>query len=370
MKILLVTDKFSIGVLDLAAYYESFGHVVDCALTDRLPSQLGQYDKVGYSFFGANLTTYGTGFGDVIDTLERLRQRFRGAEILLGGHGLELVKPAVLKTLGEYCDRIIRGDGERLVSATIDYENYPTWDPRHIARLSFTEGGRSVIAVQSARGCPYSCGFCCKSPGVRYFSPERTAENIRLVDDIRQLPSIVDDIFTLKADRMRALRAALTQKGVAYQDKIRFFTHAKHRNEDEIAAFSPSELMLGVESGDDRMLSLMNKGVTVQENREAVLRLHEAVPGRLVGLFLIGYPGENKESLQNTLEFVEETRHCYKRIWVSYFVPIPGTAGAELAWDKGVVLEQKLSNRAIAYVNSDELTAEVLRAYHDRLMAV
>jgi radical SAM superfamily enzyme YgiQ (UPF0313 family) len=173
---------------------------------------------------------------------------------------------------------------------------------------------------------------------------------------------VCDDIFTLRASHMIAVRRAMDRIDVPYRNKIKFFTHAKHRNEEEIKLFEPFEVQIGIESGDDVMLRLMKKGVTVAENHEAVKRLGEVVPGKLVGLFMIGFPGETEDSLKKTLDFVSKTKQYYKKIWISYFIPVPGTPAMTMASAQGEFVDSEVSNREIGYISKD-VTEDMLRKY-------
>lgn len=364
-RMLIIADRFSIGALDLAAFYEIHGFKVDCVLTERLDQVKQVYDIVGLSFFGFDKMGVRVSIEQLVGRLKQLSERFPKAELWLGGRALSLLPESALYTLrhDSGCDVICVGDGEQLVyDYYVNFDNYPAWTPRHVKQMSGRDIQPTVVTVQSARGCPYSCNFCHQPQRLSFFTPERTAWNIKLVNDSIKFPMIVDDIFTLRADRMEALRVEMDRLKVPYKNRIRFFTHVRHRNEAEIAALVPDEVQLGIESGDDRMLSLMNKKITCAETRDAVVRLDKAVPGRLVGLFLLGYPGENEESLKNTLEFVRETRQCYKHIWLSYFIPVPGTPAMEQALKRGRILDGTVSNRNITYVD-DQLTVELLHKY-------
>jgi hypothetical protein len=79
---------------------------------------------------------------------------------------------------------------------------------------------------------------------------------------------------------------------------------------------------VGAESGSDRVLAAMEKGVRVAQIREAARRAHEA--GLQVGLFLqFGYPGEGLEEIAATRRLLRECAPDEIGISVSY--PLPGT---------------------------------------------
>ena len=66
-------------------------------------------------------------------------------------------------------------------------------------------------------------------------------------------------------------------------------------------------VFFGVESGDDRILKNMNKGYTVKQAYEGI-RIAKKHGIACHGSFIVGYPGETRESFKNTLEFIEKAR--------------------------------------------------------------
>lgn len=81
-------------------------------------------------------------------------------------------------------------------------------------------------------------------------------------------------------------------------------------------------VFFGLESGSERMLKAMRKGVTVEENRRAVEMARE-LGVKVGGSFIVGYPEESREDFQETMSFAEET--MLDDVFVSIAEPIPGT---------------------------------------------
>jgi len=371
---LLVSESVSIATLDLAAFFEAFSSYnhVDCALFDSLDgSYRDDYDVIGYSYF-TFVAPLSKQYAILCERLTLLRRRFIGAKLWVGGVGLEVLSPDELLKLSKLADRVCVGAGEQMADLygdrPLDLSDYPIWSARHVGQQMSAMRKGDVPCVMSARGCPYACNFCRnRTSGIKFFSPKRTAVNMKLIWDYRRgFPYIADDIFSFDGDRMRQLRHELDALQIPYSGRMRFLTRVGYHNEDAIAEFNPCEVQIGLESGDDRMLEAMNKRNTVADNREAVYALAKAVPGKLVGLFMIGYPGETVESLDNTLKFIEETESCYRYIWVSYFYPVPGTPAMEQAKRCGTILDQPLSNRYIGYIDNN-LSESVLRGYSDMM---
>jgi anaerobic magnesium-protoporphyrin IX monomethyl ester cyclase len=79
----------------------------------------------------------------------------------------------------------------------------------------------------------------------------------------------------------------------------------------------------GIESGDDSILQLMKKKITVAQARQAVLAAHQA--GLQVGaFFILFYPGDTNQTVLNTLRFATSLPVDYLGLSMPY--PLPGTA--------------------------------------------
>lgn len=81
-------------------------------------------------------------------------------------------------------------------------------------------------------------------------------------------------------------------------------------------------VFFGLESGSDAVLGSMRKGVTVEDNHQAI-RLARSLGVKVGGSFIVGYPGESREDFEETMRFAEEA--MLDDIFVSIAEPIPGT---------------------------------------------
>lgn len=83
-----------------------------------------------------------------------------------------------------------------------------------------------------------------------------------------------------------------------------------------------TEISFGIESGSQRMLDLMNKRTTLESNKEAIV-LTKKHGMKAKAYFVVNFPGEDDESIRETLEFAAQTRP--DKWLLSSFAPLPGS---------------------------------------------
>jgi len=188
--------------------------------------------------------------------------------------------------------------------------------------------GYFSLNVSTTRGCPYLCNWCAKPVyGNTYHSrsPGHVLEELRLLR-ARYAPDhlwFCDDILGLKSRWIVAWADAVAAEGMPTPFLCQ--TRADLMTEENVAALRRAgarEVWLGAESGSQRILDAMQKGITVDQTRAAVRRLRES--GVRVGLFLqFGYDGEEWSEVQETRSLVRELLPDDIGVSVSY--PLPGT---------------------------------------------
>ena len=188
--------------------------------------------------------------------------------------------------------------------------------------------GYAITTVMSTRGCPYDCEFCSNVIfGGSY--RERSAANV--VDEIEQALalgydriSFADDVFTLHKKRLLEIFAEIRRRGLNFNWEC--LARVDSLDDDaysEMYSAGCRRVYFGIESGDDEILKLMNKKITVAQARRAVLAAHRA--GLQVGaFFILFYPGESNATVLNTLRFATSLPLDYLGLTMPY--PLPGTA--------------------------------------------
>jgi anaerobic magnesium-protoporphyrin IX monomethyl ester cyclase len=203
----------------------------------------------------------------------------------------------------------------------VDMRPYASaWKERH---------GRFSLSLISMRGCPYTCKWC--SHGVygesyRRRSPRLVAEEILTLRDTYAPDAFwfADDVFTISHRWLFALEREIASRNL----RIRYecISRADRLTEDvlrTLKATGCTRLWIGSESGSQRILDAMSRGVRV-ERVQQMTRLARRL-GIEVGMFImLGYPGETRRDIEETVTHLRRARPDIVLTTVAY--PIRGTA--------------------------------------------
>jgi anaerobic magnesium-protoporphyrin IX monomethyl ester cyclase len=202
----------------------------------------------------------------------------------------------------------------------VDMEQYRrSWKKAH---------GYFSLNMVSSRGCPYRCNWCAKPIyGQTYNcrSAQSVAEEMRYLKT-QYAPDRIwfaDDIFALSPRWTLEFAAAVESLDAIIPFKMQ--SRCDLMTRDTVAALRRAgcrEVWMGAESGSQKILDAMDKGIRVAQIHAACenLRRH----GIRACLFLqFGYPGENWNDIEATIRMVRETGPDDIGISVSY--PLPGT---------------------------------------------
>ncbi|MCU1259693.1 MAG: Radical domain protein [Bryobacterales bacterium] len=261
----------------------------------------------------------------------------------------------------------------RPVNANLDGIPLPAWDLVDIERYRtawIRAHGFFSLNMVSSRGCPYHCNWCAKPVyGQNYHarSPQSVAlELLRLKTAFR--PDRIwfaDDIFALSpkwtynfADAVARLDAAVPFKMQSRCDLMTRETVAALRRAGCV------EVWMGAESGSQRILDAMTKGIRVEQIHQACdnLRRH----GIRACLFLqFGYPGETWVEIEKTVRMVRDTAPSDIGISISY--PLPGTKFYQMVADQLGVKANWADSGDLSMMFQGAYSSEFYRALSDAL---
>jgi radical SAM superfamily enzyme YgiQ (UPF0313 family) len=217
----------------------------------------------------------------------------------------------------------------------------------------------SMNAVAS-RGCPYRCNWCAKPiSGDRFHvrPAESVAEEILRLKNTYGAEHIWfgDDIFALNHHWTEQFAREIQKRGCVLPFKIQ--ARADLMTEPTIDALKRAgcaEVWMGVESGSQKVLDAMDKGLLVSEVIAARSQL-QRVGIRACYFLQFGYPGETWKDIEQTISLVRRTRPYDIGVSVSY--PLPNTRFYDQV--------QAELGRKRNWTDSDDLCAIFTAEYHD-----
>lgn len=181
----------------------------------------------------------------------------------------------------------------------------------------------------TSRGCPSKCIFCSAGAmyGGRYRvrSPENVSSEVHHMIEKFNFDKffIADDTFTVFRDRTRKICRSISDLNVQWFCESRVNTVNKEILK-EMAESGCRVIQYGVESGSQKILNSIRKGITVEQVRKAVKWSVEVgiIP---VCSFMVPHPEDTLETIEETRKFMEELKSLGALVVVSLTTPFPGT---------------------------------------------
>ncbi|MFT8891335.1 MAG: hopanoid biosynthesis associated radical SAM protein HpnJ [Acetobacter papayae] len=194
------------------------------------------------------------------------------------------------------------------------------------------------ISIYTGRGCKSRCTFCLWPQTVgghryRTRSPQHVAAEIRLA--MQYFPQVKefffdDDTFTDDLPRAEAIARELGKLGVTWSCNAK--ANVPYDTLKVLRDNGLRLLLVGYESGNQQILHNIKKGMRVEVAREFTKNCHE-LGIKIHGTFILGLPGETKETIQETIRFAQEINP--HTLQVSLAAPYPGTALFKEATENG-----------------------------------
>ncbi|MFC2010975.1 B12-binding domain-containing radical SAM protein [Chloroflexota bacterium] len=223
---------------------------------------------------------------------------------------------------------------ERMTSLELDMLPYPDVEGYYNGSQALADKNASYPMFTS-RGCPYNCAFCMQVLGRQV--RRRSAENI--IQEMEYVMfhygahtfNFADEIFLFDNWETRELLQLMIDRSLPKRIKWSGLTRANLVNPELISLAREAgcfRLEMGVESGDNEILKAINKGITVEQVRNAVEIIKAS--GILVSTYyILGHPNETRETMKKTINLAAELNT--DTIAVGLMVPYPGTKVYEMA---------------------------------------
>ncbi|MBY8987487.1 MAG: radical SAM protein, partial [Candidatus Lokiarchaeota archaeon] len=325
-----------------------FDFKIDKYHEKKFRSELNQYDVVA-------ITSMTPQIYSALEVAEMAKEQ--GCTTVIGGYHPTLVPEFVAKH--EFVDFTVRGEGEHTFREIIDYidgnknnvsikdidgisyldkdgkvihnndrqlepnlDNFPMPRRDLLKGKLYTYLGTTTRQVETSRGCPHNCKFCCiikmwrnSNQSITY----RTKSISRIMREVydvnkREKPDFIffcEDNFTINVKRTNKILDTIIKSGI--HDKMHFSCQSRvdtlYRNPDLIDKLYRAnfrQVFLGIESVHQQSLDAMNKRNTTPAMVKKVVRSLRDRGISIFGGVIIGFPGETKrmvrQNIQNTID--------------------------------------------------------------------
>lgn len=282
---------------------------------------------------GADFVVFGEGELTMQDLLEAFRA---GAEEACSS----IAGLAYLDAAG-----VMHETPQRTQIADLDGQPWPARQAIDVSRYVKTwrdAHGKGSVNFITARGCPYKCRWCSHQV---FGQTHRRRDPLLVVDEVEWLlqtysPDMVwvsDDVFTINHKWIRDYAGEMRRRGLRIPFEC--ISRADRLNAemlDLLAELGCFRVWIGSESGSQRILDAMDRGVKVEQVQQAVALTRER--GIESGMFLMwGYEGEELDDIEATIKHVSVTKPDIFFTTVSY--PIKGTPYYQKVSDRLVQLK-------------------------------
>lgn len=343
-------NTFPYGMACVAAYAMARGH-----RAEYLEPSIEGLSRDGYARWLAERDFDVVGMGSTtiqitqtLETFELIKKVKPSAVTVLGGVHPTIMPAETLKA-GKAVDYLVLGEGEKPFARLLEAlaagtspagikglayrgpDGTPVINPpdpadalapeefpvppydlfpmgRYIAQITYTKRFPSYSVVAS-RGCPFRCSFCNGSAvlgkRVRYKAPARMVEELRELKERYGARGLIflDSTFTLDHRWLTEFCRLYAESGIG----LPWACNSRVDTVDEkilrmMKAAGCWEILYGIESGNQKSLDLIRKGVTVEQNTKA-LRLTMALGFYTYASYILCLPGETEADARNTVEY-------------------------------------------------------------------
>lgn len=335
---------------------------------DRVAELAQDYDIIGITGLTATSLV-------AIDLARKLDNKF----LICGGAHATLF-PYQMKP---YFNTIVRGEGENVIvdivknrktgiiqgTQTDNLDTLPM-PARHKLPLEkypmkneFLKANR-IFSINTSRGCPYLCSFCSVKTiwgrTYRSFSPRRIVIEIKYLIDNYQANGIYfrEDNFTFDRNRVINICKLIKNFNIEWVCESR----VEHLDEELIKIMFEAgcrSMWFGVESGSNRILKLIHKGVS-KEKAVETFKLCRKYGIKTGASFMLGFPEETRQEMFETLNFAHKLNSYWT--WFNYYLGIPGSD----LYDEIIQnsLYDKIDKRKYVWVKVDGMSSDEMIRFH------
>ena len=362
-----------IGLAYLAAVLEEDGYnvtVLDCSALDMNHDEL-QAKLTSIEPMVAGITAMATTIQSALLSAQVAKKACSNATVVLGGPHATFMDEQILNE-EKAVDIIVRGEGEQTILdvaqtlanskslSMVDgitfrsngqiirtpdrqfiqhLDDLPKPSYEHFSLEKYRVFGKRIMPVISSRGCPLQCSFCVSSRmfgrAFRARSPEKVVDEIEWLINKHDADALTfyDDTLTFDKKRIYSICDEIANRKIHRPWDCQ--TRVDQVSRELLAKMHKAgcqQVFFGVESGCQQILDAVNKKTSIIQNEKAIKMAKNE------GLFvtisvIIGYPGETRDTLIQTLDFVKKVKPDDAYLCVA--TPYPGTELRKLVEKNG-----------------------------------
>jgi anaerobic magnesium-protoporphyrin IX monomethyl ester cyclase len=235
---------------------------------------------------------------------------------------------------------VYRGEGNKIILSPqrgfiedVNQLPFPRFDLiKHLPYTLALHKDREKLSIPlvTSRGCPFLCRFCDRTvlgSKIRFFSINYLSEMIEQLVLKHQVTylDIEDENIGVARKRFMEICDLLKEKhethGLTWSCSLRA-DNVDSETGDRLYASGCRTISFGIESGSKEMLKIYNKKLDLDqlpEKCQIITRANITLGGSLI----IGGPGENEQSIMDTINLIKKINLSFMYVW--YFVPFPGS---------------------------------------------
>jgi radical SAM superfamily enzyme YgiQ (UPF0313 family) len=365
----ITNNSPSLGLLHLAAEVRLHGYVPKIIESDifdlPIDKVMEEVEKESPDYVGITLFTVGV--WNALSIAREIKKRLPKTIIIVGGPHISSMGKETMERFREF-DYAVDGEGEKIlvellqvletggnpfsvpgiifrkgpfvhqtqgktVNKDLDDLPMPAWDllpdfPRAYIPAIYDYPRGPVATIAASRGCPFHCKFCDTSTfgsSVRFYSPKVVFEMMKHLREqygVRHI-MFVDDLFVASRLRVTELCQLLIESGLNFTWSCTSRVDTIKPDTLELMKKAGCwEISFGLETGSNELLKKMDKAAEVEKSELAV-NWTAAAGIRTKGLFMLGYPGETLETIEQTKAFVRRIPMTIMNL--TKFTPYPGS---------------------------------------------
>ena len=387
-----------LGLFYISARLESLGHSVDFfdLNEDTLPPD-GEYSQLWVSATAPQIAevrriaqeTMGWKtkrvLGGAVVWANPDSCRDMGYDLLVGG---ESDQPGVVEQLidtAEHCEA--NTYIPIATSHTLDWVLAPSrkWSHKYHAQMPDASGKvHTLTTMFTTRGCPLTCAFCESGRLGVIWDKHTRYEPLPIVEQqIREIADLgysgigyYDDVMPLNKPRTLAIMDLHKKYNMVWRGFVRTDIVCNHGGFEYMRALRDGgliEIFVGVESADNRIKNGIFKKTTIEQDTQ-VLEWCKQLGIRMKCSFILGLPGESRESMERTREWI--LTHRPHRAQIGRLIPFAGTPLGDHPEMFDITYERQPSedwyysgNNTHSFVSTSNLTRQEIDDYYHALMA-